>query len=455
MINYVFDVFSLSVQCAATHINVRLFLAKVITKARKIFAPYASHWIRPYIQTILIDPRKSGGLKFHYMLRDICITILQWNMTCAPDGSLATKFIHHLITVAAHGSNQVLHGNIDIIRLFLENWKESIRLERGSVLQYLIAGGKNPDMNDKNIKMQRAVGLQLLGAIVASGFPIYDSLSDPAASEELILGALLNSLSVKTKEVYEAAAELLGIAINYRREKCKYVNEELLEKKLHRLIKQFYRDAEYEKFFNILGKVTTRAPSFLEGYAAMVADQLPRLFGAYKVIALDTLLRYPKADPNLFNQISRLLPKLLTHRDEIAQLKILQLLSELLKDVPEDKISDRVLPVLCDTFNRHESVECKRVFYEILMFLFKIKGMDKDRLVIHSLLMGLCDSSDALRGSLQNFWHLQLSQVNFYHEQFYWIHSLHDSSFLVIVITRIESNPLWCRYYFRSFLESS
>lgn len=403
----------------------RLFLAKVITKARKIFAPYAIHWIRPYMQTILIDPRKSGGLKFHYMLRDICITILQWNMTSAPDGSLATKFVHHLINVAAHGSNQVLHANIDIIRLFLENWKESISLERGPVLQYLIAGGKNPDMNDKNIKMQRAVGLQLLGAIVASGFPIYDPMSDPSASEEYILEALLNTLNVKTKEVYEAAAELLGIAMKYRREKSRDLDEELLEKKLHKCLKQLYRDAEYERFFNILGKVTTRDPSFLEGYAAMVVDQLPRLFGAYKVITLDTLLRYPKADPNLFNQILRSLPKLLAHRDEVAHLKILQLLSELLKDVTEDKISERLLPVLCDTFNRHESVDCKRVFYEILMYLFKSKGMDKERLVIHSLLMGLCDSSDTVRGILQSFWHLQLSQVNCYREQFNWVvHSM-------------------------------
>jgi DNA-dependent protein kinase catalytic subunit len=397
---------------AATHINVRLFLAKVITKARKIFAPYSTHWIRPYMQTILIDPRKSGGLKFHYMLRDICITILQWNVTAAPDCSLSTKFIHHLINVAAHGSNQVLRANIDIIRLFLENWKGSISLERGSVLRYLIAGGKNPDMNDKNIKMQRAVGLQLLGAIVASGFPIYDSMYDSSVSEEYILEALMNNLNVKTKEVYEAAAELLGIAVKYRRQKSGDVDEELLERKLHRYLKQLYREAEYERFFNILGKVTTRDPYFLEGYAAMVVDELPRRFGTYKVIALDTLLKYPKADPNLFNQITRSLPKLLTHRDEIAQLKTLQLLSELLKDVTEDKISERVLPVLCDTFNRHESVNCKRVFYEILMYLFKSKNMDKERLVIHSLLMGLCDSSDTLRSSLQNFWHLQLSQVN-------------------------------------------
>lgn len=345
------------------------------------------------------------------MLRDICITVLQWNMTSAPDSSLATKFVQHLINVAAHGSNQVLHANIDIIRLFLENWKENINLERGSVLRYLVAGGRNPDMNDKNIKMQRAVGLQLLGAIVASGFPIYDTMSDPSASEEYVLEALLNTLNVKTKEVYEAAAELLGLTIKYRREKCIHVDEELLEKKLHRYMKQLYREAEYERFFNILGKVTSRDPSFLEGYAAMVVDQLPRLFGTYKVIALDTLLRYPKADPNLFNQISRSLPKLLAHRDEIAQLKILQLLSELLKDVTEDKISERVLPVLCDTFHSHESVDCKRVFYEILMYLFKSKSMDKERLVIQSLLMGLCDSSDTLRGTLQNFWHLQLSQV--------------------------------------------
>ena len=389
----------------------RLFLAKVITKARKVFAPYAANWIRPYVQTILIDPRRSGGLKFHYMLRDICITILQWNVASAPDDRLATRFVQHLINVAAHGSNQVLHANIDIIRLFLENWKESIILERRRLIDYLAAGGRRPDMNNKDIKMQRSVGLQLLGAVVASGFPIYDPISDPSTSAEIMCEALLNNLSVQTKEVYEAAAELLGIAMKYRREKNGEVEGELLEKNLHKTMKQLYRDADYERFFNILNKVTTRDPAFLEGYATMVVDQLPRLFGTYKVNAIDTLLRHPKADSNLFNQILHSLPKLLAHRDEIAQLKMLQLLSEILKDVAQERISERVLPVLCDTFNRHESVDCRRKFYEILIYLFKCKGMDKEHLVIHSLLMGLCDSSDIVRGSLQSFWHLQLSQV--------------------------------------------
>lgn len=356
------------------------------------------------------------------MLRDICVTILEWNMTSTPDGRLATRFVQHLMNVAAHGSNQVLHANIDIIRLFLENWKESIILERRPLIEYLIAGGKRPDMNDKNIKMQRSVGLQLLGAVVASGFPIYDPTSDSSTSEAEVCEALLNNLSVQTKEVYEAAAELLGIALKYRREKNREVEGELLEKNLHKSMKQLYRDAEYERFFNILNKVTIRDPEFLEGYATMVVDQLPRLFGAYKVNAIDTLLRHPKADPNLFNQILRSLPMLLAHRDEIAQLKILQLFSVLLKDVTElNKISERVLPVLCETFNRHESVDCRREFYEILMYLFQSKGMDKEPLVIHSLLMGMCDSSDIVRGSLQNFWHLQLSQVSCLHGQCIWV----------------------------------
>ena len=398
--------------CAGTHINVRLFLAKVVTRARKVFAPYAIEWFRPYVQSILIDPMKSGGFAFHYMLRDICITLLEWNLLTAPDERLATKFVQHLIRVAPHGSNQVLRANVDIIRLFLERWKNDICLERKILLQYLIAGGQRPEMNDRNIKMQRSVGLQLLGAIVASGYPLYDPITDTLTSEEHMCGALLNNLTVKTKEVYEAAAELLGIVTRTRREAAGIIDEEFLETRLHKALKQLYRDAEYERFLNILNKVTVRDPKFLQGYSAMVVDQLPRLFGIYKSNALDTLLRYPNAEPNLFTQISRFLPKLLTHRDEIAQLKTLKLLAELLKEVSNEKISESVLPVLCQTFGGHESVDCRREYYEILMYLHKTKGMDKEPLVIRSLLLGLCDVSDMVREMLQNFWHSLLSQVN-------------------------------------------
>lgn len=389
----------------------RLFLAKVVTKARRVFAPYATKWFRPYVQAILIDPKRSGGLSFHYMLRDICISILQWNLSTAPDEGLATKLIQHLIGVAAYGTNQVLRANIDIIRLFLETWKESIRLERSPILRYLIAGGSNPDMNDKMNKMQRSVGLQLLGAVVASGFLLYDSTNDPSTSEEHICEALLNNLNVKTKEIYEAAAELLGIAMNHRSEVGGNVKDHILETKLNKTLKQLYRDTKYERFFNILNKVTIRYPKFLEDYGSMVIDQLPRLFGVYKINALDMLLRYPKSQQNLLNQILPSLSKLLTHRDEIAQLKTLKLLAELLKDITGDRITEKILPVLCDTFGGHESGDCRREYYEILMYFYNDKGITDNRLVVRSLLLGLCDRSDVVREGLQRFWHSQLSQV--------------------------------------------
>ncbi len=105
--------------------------------------------------------------------------------------------------------------------------------------------------------------------------------------------------------MYEAAAELQGIAMTYRRERSGEVQEELLEKHLRKTMMQLYRDGNYERFFNMLNKVTIRNPAFLEGYATM-----PRLFGAYNVNAIDTLLRHPNANPNLFNQILRSLPEL-------------------------------------------------------------------------------------------------------------------------------------------------
>lgn len=38
----------------------------------------------------------------------------------------------------------------------------------------------------------------------------------------------------------------------------------------------------------------------------------------------------------------------------------------------------RVLLVFCDNFNGYENVDCRWEFYEIFIYFFKNKGMDKE-----------------------------------------------------------------------------
>lgn len=388
---------------SGTPTNICLFIVKVVIKARKIFASFGSNWILPILQPFLRHPESSGGLKFHYILRDVCITILEWNLPNPPDKDVSSRFLNHLVQVAPHESNQVLRANLEIIQNFLARWKDCVTLDIGMIASYLTSGGKSPSATDKVVAMHKIVGLQLFGAMISVGLTMYDN--DKMSEKELIK-ALLSNINFKAKGVYEASAELLGVLLQKQKD---LQHEQSLETGLKQTLLGLFKGGETDQFLSVMDKITLHCPSFLEGYSSMIFDLLPRVHGVFRVLSLSIILRCPSAIPNLFSMVLPFLSKMLTHRDEVAQLKSLQLVAELVKDADEQTINEQVLPVLCETFDAHDSVECRKHYYEILNFLFTTRKITENEVLTRSLLEGLCDDSIVIRESLQSFWHVQLN----------------------------------------------
>ncbi|KAL3698516.1 hypothetical protein R1sor_012592 [Riccia sorocarpa] len=402
-----------TLQNAGTHINIRLFLTKVVTKSWKVFAPHAQAWIVPLVQTVLTDPERSGGMTFHYILRDICITILQWNLPSPPDPGVASAFVTHLIRVSPHTTTPVLRANVDIIRVFLDSWKADLELDKLIILKEVVFGGRSASGTDRSVKMHRILGLQLFGAIAASGLQLYDASNDVFPEKDLYQ-ALLENLTFKAKEIYEASAELIGIVMKQRHEAAQEfrrpIDEKLLESPLKQILLKFCKESNLEFFLNILNKITFRFPKYIESFSSLLVDLVPKLPGVFRVIALDIFLRFPSCLRGLLNMLLPTFTKVLTHRDEFAQLKCLQLLMELMKDVPDQKVQQKLLPVLCETFPTHENVDCRQAYYDLLIYFYSSNSSEPSELVARSLLAGLTDPAESVRSSLQKFWHSTLSQ---------------------------------------------
>lgn len=392
---------------STTPVNVRLFLSKVVTRFWMIFAPYAANWFRPIVMAVLAEPMRSGGMRFHYILREMCVCVLQWNLLKPPDAQLGSKLVNHLMSVAIHESKHVLRSNISIIRLFLSAWKDDIEIDSRIIFNYLIADGGGAD--HKQTLVRRSVGLQLLGALVVSGFPLHNTLDAEACREADICKALLLNLEQKDKDIYEASAELVGITLKQRQKGHIEKDEQILEIPLKKVLFTFYKESQFDRFINVLNKLTLHCPAFLSSYERLLVDLVPQLHGLYKSLALDILLRSPDSLRRLCSMIVPTLPQLLAHRDESAQLKSLLLLTEIVQDMEVEVVREKILPVLCKIFSTHESLDCKERFYGILMFLYDSKGLQEDKLVLHYLLLGLCEGSEKLRYSLHSFWHSKLS----------------------------------------------
>ncbi|KAL2645175.1 hypothetical protein R1flu_012762 [Riccia fluitans] len=402
-----------SLHNAGTHINIRLFLTKVVTRTWRVFAPHALAWFVPLVQTVLVDPERSGGMTFHYILRDICITVLQWNLSSPPDPGVASAFVSHLIRVSPHTSGLVLRANVDIIRVFLDSWKKDIRLDKLIILKELVFGGRSASGTDRSVKMHRILGLQLFGALAASGLQLYDPASDLFPEKDLYQ-ALLENVSFRAKEIYEASGELIGILLKQRHEAAQEfrrpIDEKMLEVPLKQILLKFCRESNLDCFLNVLNKITFRFPQYVESFSSLLVDLVPKLPGVFRVIALDIFLRFPTCLRGLLNMLLPTFTNVLTHRDEFAQLKCLQLLMELMKDVPDQKVQQMVLPVLHETFPTHENVDCRQHYYDLLIYFHSTNSSELDKQIARSLVAGLTDSAESIRSSLQKFWNGTLSQ---------------------------------------------
>ena len=86
----------------STHINIKIFILKIVVNNPKLFKPYASQWFEPICNYILC--KKSGGKGFHYFLRDLCTMIISWDYVPESNPTnklLLSNVINNLILISA------------------------------------------------------------------------------------------------------------------------------------------------------------------------------------------------------------------------------------------------------------------------------------------------------------------------------------------------------------------
>ncbi|XP_002965996.2 DNA-dependent protein kinase catalytic subunit [Selaginella moellendorffii] len=396
-----------TLESSSTHANVRLFLGKVVVKARKVFARFSDTFFQPLVNVILHDPPTTGGFSFHYVLRDISITILHWDVKEPTDRHTASRFIDHLMAVAAHESSQVLRANVEIIKAFIQLWKDRVNIDGRLILKYLQAGGKSTNTSDRQLAIQKSVGLQLFATVVSSSGSVNQGLERLAVGSEDVYETLLSNLKLKAKEVFAASADVLGMVL---RDKSEDTDLSAVENKFKQFFMSTFKERNYSKCLVILDRLTSKYPPYVGAYIHVLIDLLPRLHGPSKTVALDILLRDPATANSYFNMIVSFLSKLLRHRDPKGQLRSLQLLAEVVKGEADPNSTQKVVLETCDAFVHYETEECRLQFYQMLMFLYETKKLPHDSRIARFLVLGLCDVADGVRQSLQSFWDAHLPE---------------------------------------------
>ena len=200
--------------------NIKLFIMRLISHTHMIFKPYARFWLTPIISLCnQIFEKSSEGL--NTFLIDTIVVLLSWNSVSIPseiDRTLVQRLLEYLFLNATHKNPLVMKSNLDLIKKLIESWKE--RMYAPTLILYKLIS--NPDTKSK----QNATGLSLIGILLANEILPYNQIND--LNEDKFNETLLKNMKNSFRNIYAAAAEVVGMLLNVKKIKSES-NERLLE----------------------------------------------------------------------------------------------------------------------------------------------------------------------------------------------------------------------------------
>ncbi|KAG7524628.1 DNA-dependent protein kinase catalytic subunit [Solea senegalensis] len=389
----------------ATPLNIRLFISKLIINTEEVFRPYAKHWLGPLLQ--LVVSGNNGGEGIHFMVVDIVVTVLSWISLASPKGNprdeiLANRLLEFLMKHSFHSKRAVFRHNLEIIRTLVECWKDCLHVPYSVIFERFC--GTDPNSKDNS------VGLQLLGIILANNLPAYDALC--GIEYERYINSLTNNLSfVKYKDVYSAAAEIIGLILKNMTE-MENEHQQLLSLAATK-ITNLKKNNMDDKFVICLNKVSKHFPPFMDRFVNHVFSLLPRLHGILKTDCLECVLSRAEVIPDIFMQLKVTgFIQMMSHRDEARQRVCLDIIHKIIGLLTPVQLQEFLGAVTA--FVSHPSPVCRERMYAILMWIqdnySDAESMEDNTSVEvlnaakETLLHGLSEENQGLQLYVRNFW---------------------------------------------------
>ncbi|XP_062426360.1 DNA-dependent protein kinase catalytic subunit [Rhea pennata] len=386
-------------------LNIRLFIAKLIVNTEDVFRPYAKQWLGPLLQ--LVVSGNNGGEGIHYMVVEIVVTLLSWTSVATPKGNikdeiLANRLLEFLMKNAFHQKRAVFRHNLEIIKTVIECWKNCLSIPYSLIFEKFSGGDPNTKDN--------SVGIQLLGIVLANDLPPFDPKCE--IDRGRYFQALTSNMGLlKYKEVYAAAAEVLGLALRYIAER-----ENILEDPAYDcVIKQLkqHQNTQQDKFIQCLSKVVKSFPPLADRFMNAVFFLIPKLHGVMKTYCLEVIMCRAEEITDLHLQLkSKDFIQIMNHRDDERQRVCLDIVYKMLCKLKPLELKE-LLPGVTG-FISHPSVICRQRMYDILMWIYDNYSdpesqTDDDsqevlKLVKEILLQGLTDENAELQLIVRNFW---------------------------------------------------
>ncbi|RHZ54169.1 hypothetical protein Glove_429g27 [Diversispora epigaea] len=419
-----------------THINIRLFIAKIITNIPEAFEKYASFWIRPLIN--LIIEGNSYGEGINYFIQDLCAVIIVWGslieLHSYEDRVLIYDLLNFLMRNICHKNRPVLHNNLQTIKGIFEIWHEFIVVPTRVIYDYIKNSNDNQD--------QILAGLQLLGIVLAHDKPPFQQevgIDLGGLTEETFYWDLVKKLHHAKFTIRNLCAEVCGMSLKHLRkyhcseDRIKVLLNPLLEAVTNIYQKIMNKQGDVNSFLTCVHHIAMHDPQVSDKFIRHVFNLLPRLttINDKKFLALELISFCADSEPDLLTNLKKShLLNLLKHRqifcflivsNDSEQLIALRILNGVLKQQYDSELINYFLETLIESFHDHQNIECRKFYYSILIQLYKnIPDQSSDykkikKKVKSGLLRGLADVNESIQQTITEFWHEQqeLSQDTF------------------------------------------
>ena len=265
----------------AVHLNIKLFLMRLLTHTHRLFRPYARYWLTPILQLCnQIFEKCSEGL--NTFLIDTLVIALSWHSVAIPselDSLSVQRLLESLFLHCKHPNSQVTRSNLDLIKQLSEAWKERIRAPT-SILCKLIS---DPDIKSK----QNGIGLSLLGILLAND--ILPSFPTQELPEEKFNETLLKNMKNTHRSIFAAAAEVVGMLLDVKQRQGQS-NERLLEQ-LAFLLKWHSGQNVPDTYVTCIYALQKHYPALVEKTVMnKLSFALKKLYGDFKMECLEAMI---------------------------------------------------------------------------------------------------------------------------------------------------------------------
>ena len=380
---------------AATHINIRLFIAKIVINRPLFFQAYSKVWTEPLVQMIILQCNENRGM--NYFIVDLSVTVLSWTQTYIyEDKFLASRLLEGLVSNTHADERSILRNNLSIVRTLVECWKSSLNIPYGVIYKFF----SNRDVNGK---MQRT-GVQLMGIVLANDISPYMEMS---VSENKFYESFLSCLDNRLKEVYAPAAEVTGMLLKSVKLSGQFDLELLTKWTEEKMSGVLSAQNQPGKFMECLHKIHSNFPEFCDRFLNRILFLLPTLKDEPRNFVIDIIASRSEHVTDLKTQLkTKDFYSILRVKDSQTQVSAMKLALKIVPTMDEGEFSS-----LIDTLESiypHTSPESREICYEFMMALFDRKtdldtSSARDR-AKSFLLRGLLDSSESNRLKVFAFW---------------------------------------------------